>query len=128
MEEEKETGKIYHKIEPDRKYRVWKKTYKDVDYYKIKMQQKNYDETVDTFYQEIRFKKGVSVPNETDIIIKEAYENYRKNPKDEYNGIPYLLITKFEEIKSQEKIQKDALNEFNDVMDDIEIDESDLPF
>lgn len=127
MEEEKQP-RIYHKIEPDRKYRVWKKTYNDVDYYKIKVQQKNYDGTVDTFYQEIRFKKNVSVPNETDIKIKEAYENLRKNPKDEYNPISYLVITEFEKLESQEQIQKNALDEFNDVMDEIDSEDLELPF
>lgn len=127
MEEEKQS-RIYHKIEPDRKYRVWKKTYNDVDYYKIKIQQKNYDGTVDNYYQEIRFKKGVSVSNETDIVIKEAYENLRKNTKDEYNPIHYLVITDFDRLESQEQITKNALEEFNDFMDDVEIDESDLPF
>lgn len=127
MEEEKQ-HRIYRKIEPDRKYRVWKKTYNDVNYYKIMIQQKNYDETVDKFYEEVRFKKGVEVPNESDIIIKTAYENCRKNPKDEYNPIFYLSITDFEIVESQEQIQKNALDEFNDAMDDIEIDEFDLPF
>lgn len=127
MEEEKQS-RIYHKIEPDRKYRVWKKTYNDVDYYKIKIQQKNYDGTADTFYQEIRFKKGVSVPNETDIKIKEAFENLRKNPKDEYNPIFYLVITDFEILESQEQKTKNALDEFNDIMEEIEITDEDLPF
>lgn len=127
MQEEKES-RIYHKIEPDRKYRVWKKTYNDVDYYKIKVQQKNYDGTADTYYQEIRFKKGVSVPNETDIKIKEAFENLRKNPKDEYNPIFYLVITDFEQLESQEQKTKNALDEFNDIMEENEITDEMLPF
>lgn len=128
MQEEEQQSRIYHKIEPDRKYRVWKKTYNDVDYYKIKIQQKNYDESVDTFYQEVRFKKGVSIPNETDIKIKKAYENCRKNPKDEYNPIFYLLIVDFEQLESQEQKTKNALDEFNDIMDENEITDEMLPF
>ena len=125
MDEEKQPV-IYHKIEPGKKYRVWKKTYNDVDYYKIKVQQKNYDKTVDTFYQEIHFKKNVSVPNETDIIIKEAFENCRKNPKDTFNPIFYLVITDFEKVENQEQITKDALDEFNDTVENFE--DLELPF
>ena len=128
MEEEKVEGKIYRKIEPGRKYRVWKKTFNDVDYYKIKVQQKNYDGTTDYFYQEVKFKKGVSLPNETDIRIKEAYENCRKNPKDEYNAITYLVITDFVRCDSQEQITKEALNEFNETMDEIDNKGLGLPF
>lgn len=127
MEEEKQ-HRIYRKIEPDKKYRVWKSTKDDRNYYKIQVTQKNYDNSVDKFYEEVRFKKGVEIPNQTDIIIKTAYENCRKNPADIYNPIFYLLIVDFEQIESQEQITKNALDEFNEFMDDVEITDEDLPF
>ena len=67
---QEEQHRIYRKIEPDRKYRVWKKTINDIHYYKIQITQKNYDGTSEKYYQEIRFKKGVEVPNQCDIKIK----------------------------------------------------------
>ena len=128
MQEEKKDI-IYHKLEAGKKYRIWKSTYHDKDYYKIAFQQKNYDNTKDQFYIGVQFKKGVELQNETDIIIHCAYENFRKNTKDEYNWIPYYMITDFEIVERQEQIEKQAYDDFRANLDEIEeIDESDLPF
>jgi len=120
MEEVKEP-KIYHKIEAGKKYRVWKSTHNDKNYYKIQVSQKNYDGTVDKFYIDLQFKKGVDIPNQSDIIIKCAYENLRKNINDEYHPIVYLMITDFELIKSDEQVQQEAFDEFRENLDDVEI-------
>ena len=50
--------------------------------------------------------------NETDIIIHSAYENMRKNPKDDYNPIYYLVITDFEIVERQEQLEKQAYADF----------------
>ena len=125
MEEEKE-DRIYHKIVAGKKYRVWKKTVNDKDFYSIQAIQNNYDNTQDKFYLPIQFKKGVELPNETDIIIHCAYENLRKNPKDGYNPIHYLVVTDFEALKTQEQITEEALNDYNDTIgeNEIEIDDN----
>lgn len=135
MEEEKEY-KIYHKIEPNRKIRVFKNTYNDRDYYKVQVTQKQYGkEEPDKFYQAIQFKKGVELDNETDIIIKEAYENVRANPKDQYNPIFYLLITDFEIQPRQEQLEEQAyekyqetLNENEKKLDEEVLQDAELPF
>lgn len=127
MSEEKEPI-IYYKIMPNHKYRVWKTTKDDVNYYKIQVSQKNYDNTVTKFYKPICFRKGVDVPNQTDIIIKFGIENLRENPKDPFNPISTIMVSDFELYKSQEQQTKEALNEFNDFMDDVDIKEEDLPF
>lgn len=118
--EEKEP-KIYHKIEPGKKYRVWKNTVNDIDYYRIGFTQKNYEGSSQQFYESIQFKKGVEIPNQTDIIIHEAYENVRKNPKDPYNAIFYLVVTEFEMVQTQEQITETALNEYNETIEENEI-------
>ena len=126
-------GEIWHKLVPNHKYRVWRKDYNGNTFYNIMVEQKNFGDDKTKFYIPITFKKGVEVKNETDIIIIKAIENLRINKNVEEKIRPYYpvfsyMITEFEEIKSQEQIQKDALDEFNDVMDDIEITSEDLPF
>lgn len=129
--EEKEENKIYHKLEAGRKIRVFKSTYNDKNYYRVQVKQKNYDGTEETFYVPLLFKRGVELENQTDIIIKEAYENMRKNPKDEYNPIYYLMVTDFEKLEREEQIQSQAFKDFQDNLyanEQEEIDESCLPF
>ena len=124
MEEERE-DRIYHKIVAGKKYRVWKKTVNDKDFYSIQAIQNNYDNTQDKFYLPIQFKKGIELPNETDIIIHCAYENLRKNPKDGYNPIHYLVVTDFETLKTQEQITEEALNDYNDTISENELEITD---
>lgn len=130
MEEEKEEYRIYRKIEPNRKVRVFKSTFNEKTFYKIQIKQKNYDETEDIWYENVVFKKGVELddPDGTgiDIKIKKAYENCRKNPKDEYNPIFYLMITEFEIIERDEQKKAKALEKFNDNLNEVE--NAELPF
>lgn len=132
MEEEKEC-RIYHKIEPNRKVRIFKNTYNDRNYYRIQITQKQYGkEEPDKFYESIQFKKGVELDNETDIIIKEAYENVRANPKDPYNPIFYLFVTDFEIQQRQEQLEEKAYEKFQDTLNENEsepiIADDQLPF
>ena len=135
MEEKKEEYRIYHKIEPNRKVRVFKSNYKGTDYYKIQVRQKNYDETEDIFYQNVVFKKGITLDDPdnkgVDIIIKKAYENCRKNPKDAYNPIFYLMITEFELVERESQKKAAALEKFNENLTENEMEEvanAELPF
>ena len=119
--------KIYHKVEAGRKIRVFKNTYNDQVYYRVQVKQKNYDKTEDIFYVPLQFKKGVVLENQTDIIIHSAYENMRKNPRDEYNPIYYLVVTDFEIVERQEQVEKQAYADFqqnlyeNELGDEVEI-------
>lgn len=135
MEEEKEEYRIYRKIEPNRKVRVFKSTYNGNTFYKIQIKQKKYDNTEDTWYQNVTFKRGVELDDPDgkgiDIIIKKAYENCRKNPKDEYNPIFYLMITEFELVEREEQKKAAALEKFQDNLTENEREElgnAELPF
>ena len=135
MEEEKEEYRIYRKIEPNRKVRVFKSNYQGRDYYKIQIKQKNYDGTEDIWYQNVTFKKGITLDdpdnNGVDIKIKKAYENCRKNPKDNYNPIFYLMITEFEVLEREEQKKAAALEKFQDNLTENEKEElanAELPF
>lgn len=127
--EDNEEYRIYRKIEPNRKVRVFKSNYQGKEYYKIQVKQKNYDGTEDIWYQNVVFKRGVELDDPdnkgVDIKILKAYENCRKNPKDEYNPIFYLMITDFELIEREEQKRAAALEKFNDNLNE---NEQQLPF
>lgn len=125
---EQEEYRIYTKLQAGKKYRVFKSTYNDNVYYKIQLTQTNYEGTKDKFYVGVQFKKGVVLDNETDIILKKVYQNYRKNPKDPYNWIDYYVITDFEIVERQEQIEANALDEFRENLNEIEVNENDIGF
>lgn len=123
---------IYHKIEAGKKIRVFKSTFNDRNYYKVQVTQKNYQGDPDKFYIALQFKKGVELADPDgkgiDIIIHSAYENFRKNPKDEYNPILYYVVTDFEQVKRQEQLEEEAYADFQDNLNEVEVSEADLPF
>lgn len=130
MEEEKK-GSIWYKIMPNKKYRIWRKDFNGQTFYNIRVSQKQYDDSTKYYYIPVTFKKGVEVPNETDIKIIKAIENIRENKNVEekvrpYNGIMSYLITEFEIVERQEQIESQALDEYNATLEEneIEIDDS----
>ena len=110
----------YHKLEIGQKIRVFKTTYNDQNYYKFQTTQTNYDGTKSKFYINLQFKKGVDLPNESDIIVKQFVENMRENKNDKYNPIHYYQINGFEKIESKEQQIKDAYDEFRANLDENE--------
>jgi len=129
MEEEKK-GKHPYKIMIGDKVRVFRKDYNGRTFYNVAITQNNYDGTKSTYYRPLTFKKGVEVANETDIIIRDMFENLRQNKKDPYNPITALMITEFDTIERQEQIQQEALADFRENLEENEygITEDDLPF
>ena len=123
MAEEKK--KHPYKIMIGDKVRIFRKDYNGTTFYNVAITQRNYDGTKNTYYRPITFKKGVEVMNETDIIIKDMFENLRRNKKDEYNPITALIIT-----ERQEQIEKQALADFRENLEENEygITDEDLPF
>lgn len=123
MEETKEYG--FHKLEVGQKIRVFKTTWNDQNYYKFQVTQNNYDKTKSKFYINLQFKKGVDLPNETDIIVKKFVENLRENKNDKYNPIHYYQINDFETCENQEQAVQDAYDEFRENLDENEVEISD---
>ena len=130
MEEEKKVNKHPYKVMIGDKIRVFRKDYNGRTFYNVAITQNNYDNTKSTYYRPLTFKKGVEVANETDIIIKDMFENLRHNKKDDYNPITALMITDFEIVERQEQIEKQALADFRENLEENEygIDDSQLPF
>lgn len=123
MEETKEYG--FHKLEVNQKIRVFKTTWNDQNYYKFQVTQNNYDKTKSKFYINLQFKKGVDLPNETDIIVKQFVENLRENKIDKYNPIHYYQINKFELCENEEQMVQDAYDEFRDNLENNEVEITD---
>lgn len=119
MEENKEPT-IFYKLMGGKKYRVWKNTYNDKNFYKIQVTQKQYDGQTNKFYKPVMFKRGVDIPNESDIIIEEGYENLRSNPKDPYNPISTIMITKYTLCEREEQIVQQAYDDFRENLDENE--------
>ena len=123
--------KIYHKIEAGKKIRVFKSTYKERNYYKVQITQKEYDGTSSKYYINLQFKKGVELNDPdgkgVDIIINEAYENFRLSKTDPYAPVMYLMVTEFEVCEREEQVQAKAYADFqqnfyeNEVGEEVEI-------
>lgn len=120
---------IKYKIMAGKKYRVFKSEYNGKVFYKIQMQQKNFDDTISTYYRPIMFKKDVELANETDIIIKKAFETLRENKNDKYNPISSLFIQDFITINEEEERQNLALENYRNNLIETETDQNlELPF
>ena len=117
--EEKEYG--FHKLEIGQKIRVFKTTFNDKNYYKFQVTQKNYDNTSSKFYIGLQFKKGVDLPNETDIVVKGFVENLRENKADKYNTIHYYQINNFDIVENEERAKQDAYDDFRENLDENEL-------
>lgn len=134
-EEEKPT--IWRKIEPNHKYRIWRKDFNGKTFYNILVSQEEYDKTKSNYYIPVVFKKGISVANETDIIIKKAIENLRSNKKVEEKDRKYYpvfsyTITEFDIVEDEEQKKKEAYDKYQETLNENEseaINETeDLPF
>lgn len=123
---------IWRKIEPNRKYRIWRKDYNGSTYYNIQVTQKEYDGTESKYYIPVAFKKGISVDNQTDIKIIKGIENLRKNKLDQYNPIFSYMITEFEIIENEEQKEQQAYQKYQDTLNENELEEeiknAELPF
>jgi len=115
MNEYKEYG--YHKLEVGQKIRVFKTTFNDRNFYKYRITQKNYDGTLYKPYIELQFKKGVDIPNETDIIVHQFVENHRPNPNDKFHSIQWYQINDFEIVENEERNIQNAYDEFRENLD-----------
>ena len=133
MEEEKK-GEIWRKIEPNHKYRIWRKDYNGKTFYNILITQKEYDGSESKYYVPVTFKKGVEVNNETDIKIYKAIENLRKNNNVEDKYKPYCpifsyMITDFEIVERKEQQEAQAYKEFQETLNENEMAQNlELPF
>jgi hypothetical protein len=135
--EENTEPKILRKIEPNHKYRIWRKDFNGKTFYNIMVSQKQYDDTEIKYYIPVNFKKGISVANETDIKIIKAIENLRENNKVEEKDKKYYpvfsyTITDFDIIENEEQKENEAYKKYQEKLNENEIEQAnevqDLPF
>lgn len=121
---QEENGIIWYKIVPNKKYRVFKRVFNDTSYYSIKVKQKNMKNKNDFFSIPVQFKSGITIPNDSEIIIKKGIENLRVNKLDKYNPIHTIMILEYELIPNKEHEDKIALDDYKTTM--LEQEENDL--
>lgn len=100
--------------------------------YSIGLSKKNKNGGYDNGFMSVRFKKDVVVNNKTRIKLKDAWLSFNTN---EGKTFPFIFINDFE-IVSEANPNKKEENPFEDfgnsikteVQEQIEIQESDLPF
>lgn len=113
---QEENGIIWYKIVPNKKYRVFKRVFNDTSYYSIKVKQKNIKNKNDFFSIPVQFKSGITIPNDSEIIIKKGIENLRVNKLDKYNPIHTIMILEYELIPNKELEDKIALDDYKTTM------------
>ena len=68
---------------------IFRKDFENGAAYSINVGSKKQGGTYDNAYLQVRFHKGVDVPNKTKINIKESFFS-------SYNGKPYLFVKEYE--------------------------------
>lgn len=118
MEENKDY--IVHKVQAGYNYTVFKNENNGRAYYKIGIEQKQFDGQKIRGYMPVKFKKGVELEDKTRIKIKQGVENFYFKAEDtrHYNPIFYIQINDFEIIDNK-------IEEYNQ---DISGEDDDLPF
>lgn len=127
---------IIYKISTKNWHKVYKTSFKGKDFYKLLINQKNYDGTTNNYYKPVSFKKTLTPPQDGSIIrVKKAIENLYTNNIDKYNPISTLLILDYELKEDEEQKKENAYDEFSQTLaeneetkEKIVIDDSQLPF
>lgn len=114
--EEKEPY-ISYKIKANQDYIVIRNDYAGKTYYKIEVEKKNYDDTIQKGFKNIKFVpdingEDIDIPNGTQIRIKQAFEDFYYRRGDKFNPIFYLVVTDFEITKNSDEVTKEAYDNF----------------
>lgn len=127
---------IIYKISTKNWHKVYRSSYNGKDFYKLLINQKNYDGTTVNYYKPVSFKKSLTPPQNGSIIrVKKAIENLYTNNIDKYNPISTLLVLDYELKEDEEQKKENAYDEFSQTLaeneetkEKIVIDDSQLPF
>ena len=93
-------------IQTDKMQMIFRKDYEDRTVYTMGMSKKKPDGTYENAYIPVQFKKGVEVPNQTNIYIKNAWLTFFKTR--EGKPIFYIFISEFNTVKEQANEYKEA--------------------
>lgn len=110
---------------------VFVKEYEGRKLYSIGLSKKNKEGGYDNGYMSARFRKDVELENKTRIKVKDSWLSFNTN---EGKTFPFVFINDFEVLgTAKPKEEADPYKEFGDnikteVKEQVEIQESDLPF
>lgn len=74
--------------------KIWRDDKGQFPRYSYSISRKNDQDKWESCYREVRFKKGVDIPNGTVILINNAFESF--NIGKDGKKYPYLMISDFE--------------------------------
>ena len=99
-------------------------------FYQIGLSKKDRNGNYINGYMNVRFKKGVSVPNMTKIVIKNAFIDFYLDKNN--RTVPYIMVLEFETVEEEKKEVKkeessDPFAAFGETVTTNDI-ENDLPF
>ena len=117
----------------DKSFTIFKNEYNGREYYKIGLSKKLENGDYQSGYITCKFRKNVSLDNNTKIYIKTAWLSFYKKDKA---TIPYIFINEFETVndainnaKQQDMFSaKEEEIEKSIKLEDIEMSDADLPF
>lgn len=96
--------------------KIWRDDKGQFPRYSYSISRKNDQDKWENCYKDVRFKKGVDIPNGTVILINSAFESF--NVGKDGKKYPYLMINDFE-----------ILQENGDIVMDVPVsDEDAVPF
>lgn len=72
---------------------IWRDDKGQYPNYSYSISRKNDEGNYENAYRQVRFKKGVDLPNKTLVQIKDAFESF--NVGKDGKKYPYLMITDF---------------------------------
>ena len=109
---------------------VFVKEYEGRKLYSIGLSKKNKQGGYDNGYMSVRFKKDIVLDNKTRIKVKEAWLSFNTN---EGKTFPFIFINDFEVLAESKPKEDNVYEDFGnsiktEVQEQIEINDSDLPF
>lgn len=124
-------------IQDDKQFTIYEKEINGVKYYRLQMSKKVQDGSYQNGYIDVKFAKCEPPKNRDRIYLKKAWISFYLS-KDKHT-IPYVVCTEYETaeqvIRDSKKdiVKQETKDEFADFgrevkLDEIEIEDSDLPF
>ena len=118
MEEEKKEYAI-RKINNKNWYKVYVSSVNGNTFYKVLLQQKDYQGNTKNYYQNISFKKSLTPPNDGEQIrlvsfIENIYGEDKYNPKYSF------MVIEYEKRQTQEQKENQAFDEYNQTISEFD--------
>lgn len=111
----------------DKEEMIFRSEYNGKPIFSIGLSKKSKDGNYVNGYMEVHFKNGVDLPNKTRIKIKEAWLGFNQKEKKTYT---YIFINDFDMAEETNPFEEfgDSIKTESDIGEQIQIQESDLPF